>query len=80
MHTVMTASSMLTMSFAWPSMCTMSRPATLGETQPFQMRVNRKQMARWRKQATEERRDLSSWIRCVLDDYIAAKKKDHKGA
>ncbi len=58
----------------------MARPNSLGTSVPFQLRVNKKQLAAWRRQATEERRVLSNWIRCVLDDYIEAKKKDQKGA
>ncbi len=58
----------------------MARPNTLGLSVPFQLRVNKKQLAAWRRQAQDERRDLSSWIRCVLDDYVGAKKKDPKGA
>ncbi len=58
----------------------MSKLSTLGPgpSVPFQLRVNEKQLARWRKQAQEESRDLSNWIRVVLDAYIVAKKKDTK--
>jgi hypothetical protein len=56
----------------------MARPNFLGPSTPFQLRVPKKQLTAWRRQAAEERRDLSSWMRCVLDDYVRAKKKDTK--
>lgn len=58
----------------------MSRPSKAGPTVPFQLRVNPKQLAEWRKLADAERRTLSDWIRCALDDLVASRKKDRKSA